>query len=309
MNLSARDKKIAIVLAPLALFAAYWFLLLAPKREEASAAQAKLETAEQARDTARSQLRLARGSKTSFASDYSTMLRLGKAIPESVDMPSLLVQLDAASRGTDIKFMKVAVAETQQGGAAVPPAATGQPPAAAGGEPAQSTPGQQAEGAAEATETANAAGASSEQSGVAPADSQTSTTSGGSLPVGSGGAGAAPGSGAIAGTPALDTVALELEFKGSFFDLANFFHQLKRFVKVDNQDVVANGRLVTIESVSFTSVESFPKLTATLQATAYLAPEAQGTTAGATPAGPATVPAATPEAPAAPPAPTASVTP
>lgn len=299
MNLSARDKKIAIVLAPLVLILGYWFLLLAPKREEAATSQTKLAEAEKARDTAQDQLRLSQGSKTSFASDYSTMLRLGKAIPENVDMPSLLVQLDAAARGTDIEFMKVAVSEAAAD-AAAPAPATGQPPAAAGGEPAQSTPGQQAESAANTTESANAASASAEQSGVDPADTQTSTTAGGAP---------TPAAGSAAGTPALTTVALDLEFEGSFFDLADFFHRLKRFVQVENQDVLVNGRLVTIEGVSFTSGEEFPSITATLTATAYLAPEAQGTTAGATPAGPATVPAATPEPAPAPATPTATATP
>ena len=43
----------------------------------------------------------------------------------------------------------------------------------------------------------------------------------------------------------------------------------------------ATGRYVT------SSPESFPEITATLTATAYLAPETEGATAGATPTGPA----------------------
>jgi hypothetical protein len=31
---------------------------------------------------------------------YAQVVRLGKALPSSVDMPSLLVQLDAAAAGT-----------------------------------------------------------------------------------------------------------------------------------------------------------------------------------------------------------------
>ena len=40
-----------------------------------------------------------------------------------------------------------------------------------------------------------------------------------------------------------------MEFVGDFFHLADFFHDVKRFVHVANQNVIVNGRLVTIDSV------------------------------------------------------------
>ena len=88
---------------------------------------------------------------------------------------------------------------------------------------------------------------------------------------------------------------LTLEFEGNFFNLADFFHSVKRFVRVANQDVLVSGRLLTVEGVSWASdAENFPRLTATVTATVYLSPQAQGVTAGATPQGPApTTPAGT----------------
>jgi hypothetical protein len=107
-----------------------------------------------------------------------------------------------------------------------------------------------------------------------------------------------------------------MEFVGDFFGLADFFHDVKRFVKVANETVVVNGRLITIEGVKFTSdPQLFPRIKAELTATVYLSPKTQGTTAGATPQGPA--PASPGEAPTTPasdspsttPAPTATATP
>ena len=49
----------------------------------------------------------ARGAQTDFAADYAEIVRLGKAIPAGVDMPSLLVQLDRAAEGTDIRALVV----------------------------------------------------------------------------------------------------------------------------------------------------------------------------------------------------------
>ena len=62
---------------------------------------------------------------------------------------------------------------------------------------------------------------------------------------------------------------------------------------------------MSVDSLKFTSdPELFPSLKAEIKATVYLAPKAQGATAGATPQGPGTTPASDPAAPAAPNAPT-----
>ncbi len=300
MSLTDRDKKIALVLIPLLVLLGYWFLLLAPKRDEAAKAGAALAKQEQRRDAARERENALTSSKTSFAADYAELVRLGKAIPSSVDMPSLIVQLDSAARGTGIRFAKIATGErtAPAAPAPTPPKAPGEgngsQPAAAGGQGASSGPGKAAETAGGATNNANAA--SSQQSGVKPSDTQTSSQAReGGVPVGGGTAtpGAPSGSAAPA-APGLETVPLDLELTGNFFNLANLFHRLKRFVRVANDRVVVGGRLITIDSLKFASdPQLFPKLKAEITATVYLSPKAGGTTAGATPQGPSTtVPAA-----------------
>ena len=299
MTLSDRDRKIAILIVPILLIVGYWFLLLAPKREEAATATAALAKQEKRLTNAQGKVESASSAQTGFASDYTQVVRLGKAIPPATDMPGLLVQLDQASKGTSVKFTKIAVGTVEN--PAVPPntpPASGEaaPPAAAGGAPAESAPGSAAEKANGAAETSNQQSASAEQTGVG--DTTTSTPAGGD-----------PAAAAPAGPPAgLQTVPLTLEFEGNFFQLADFFHRVKRLVRTRNNRVVVSGRLITIEGVKYTSdPELFPKLRAELMATIYLVPAAQGTTAGATPAGPSTTtPAAAPDAAAAPPAATAT---
>ncbi len=85
------------------------------------------------------------GAKRSFAADYATVIRLGKSIPASVDMPSLLVQLDRAASGTRIKFTDVKAGDrtarrhptpttpaTTPAGGATGPTAPGAAPAQSG---------------------------------------------------------------------------------------------------------------------------------------------------------------------------------
>ena len=341
-SMSDRDRKIMLAIVPLVVILAYWFLLFSPKREEAATAKQDAAKQQQRLDQAQAVADQAKGAKTNFAADYGEIVRLGKAIPAKVDMPSLLVQLDQAAHGTGIRFTKISQGErvaapvpaatTTAPGTTPPAGSTGTtgttpaagtttPPVAAGGAPAQSAPGTATESANNAAATSNQANAAASASGV---DATTSTSTGGGLPVGGGAATpGAPSGGTQLVSGGLETVPLELEFVGNFFNLADFFHDVKRFVHLANTSVVVNGRLITIDGVKFASEEQiFPKIKASLTATIYLSPLSQGATAGATPAGPATTPAAAPAtgttttpapastpAPATPTPPTAAATP
>ena len=291
-----RDRKILVVVVALAALAAYWFLVLSPKRGEVSKLDADIATQEEALAAAQQQVQAAQQAQATFASDYAEIVRLGKAIPTRVDMPSLLVQLDRAARGTRIKFDKITAQERVA--AAAPATAAPATPApgvqtgdaAAGGPQAGSAPGKAAEVAAEKVDGANKASAAKDS--VDPAATDTSTSKpakDGALPVGGGnsGAGAAAAPGAGTPVPGLDAVPLSFTFRGRFFDLASFFHRLKRFVHVTQAGKVrVRGRLMTIDKLTFNDFQS-GVITASITASVYLTPKTEGATAGATPQGPA----------------------
>jgi Tfp pilus assembly protein PilO len=315
-SLSDRDRKLMLALVPIIVIAAYWFLLLSPKMKEADVAAVEVTEQQERRDAAQAAVDQATSAQGDFAADYGEVVRLGKAIPAKVDMPSLLVQLDRAAEGTDISFTRISTgdrtAATTTTTTTPAPSDSTTTPTDAGGTAAQSAPGQATESANDAAATSDQRNDAAESSGVDPADTQTSTSSGSGLPVGGGAAGTTAGP--APAPAALETVPLELEFVGNFFSLADFFHDIKRFVHVLNEDVVVNGRLVTIEGVTFSSDQTiFPRIKAELAATVYLSPAAQGETAGATPAGPSvdpTTPAGTtPTEDGASPAPVATATP
>ena len=106
-SMSDRDRKLLIAVVPVVIIVAYWFLLLAPKREEASKASDELSTQQERVDNARAQVQSAKGAKDNFDASYSQLVRLGKAIPSTLDMPSLLVQLDAAAAGTSARRSEI----------------------------------------------------------------------------------------------------------------------------------------------------------------------------------------------------------
>ena len=274
MSMTDRDKKIIFAIVPLLLLGAYWFFMLAPKRDEASKAAEQLSQAEGRRANADAQVKQLNGAKASFAEDYASVIRMGKAVPASVDMPSLLVQLDRAARGTGIKFQNIKMGQRTSAPGAAPAPAAAQPPsskpAQPGAPPAQSMPGRSAQAAGGAVQASNN---SSAAAGASAGNQQ--------APAAPGAAGATPAS---SGAPGLESIPLEFTFKGDFFDLADFFHQLKRFVRVANGRLGVTGRLVVVDGVSFDTTNG---LRTDIQATIYLAPKAEGPTAGATVGGPA----------------------
>ncbi len=293
MNLTARDRRIVMVILPVALVLVYWFLLLAPKRDAATEAAKTLETEKTALSDAQARASTVRAAKDSFAHDYAAVIALGKAIPTSVDMPSLLVQLEQAAHGTGIELDGITMGERAPAEAAgaepAQPPATGTAPS---GEPAQSAPGEAAGDAQAAADTATTPPPAPGGAATAPTDPAA--------------AGAAPAGGG------LEAVSMEFKFQGDFFELANFFHRLKRFVYVDGEKVRVRGRLLTIDAVEYIAeADTFPALVATVKATVYLTPKTEGVTAGATPAGPSTpaAPAPTSTASTGSPTPTATATP
>jgi Tfp pilus assembly protein PilO len=256
VSLTDRDKKIVVLLLPLVLVGAFWFLLLKPKRHEAAKLSDQVTQAQEARDAAVAQANQLQAAKSKYASQYAEMVRLGKALPTAVDMPSLLVQLNAAAKGTGIQFGAITVG---QRAAAAPitsntlPNSTGSGAATAFGAAVQKAR------AANAAESSSAAQSSAASNAVG--------TTGATGP-----AGASSASGATSTAPTLDEVPLSFKFGGSFTDLADFFHQLKRFVHVANDRINVQGRLITIDSLKFTAT-AFPDLEADVNATVYLTPK------------------------------------
>lgn len=294
MSLTDRDRKIVLAILPVLLLAVYWFLVLSPKRKEAKKLGAQVTQAQQARDQAVSTANALEQAKANFPVQYAQMVRLGKAIPTQVDMPSLIVQLDAAAHGTGIQFgdikvgARVPAAPVPAPTTTTPSTGTTPPPVAAGGAQAQTSYGQAAESANNAAAQGNAQAI--QQSGLSADDASTSTASkSGGLPIGGGNSitptALTPGQ----PVPGLDTVPLTFTFGGKFTNLSNFFHRLKRFVHLANNRIKVQGRLITIDSLKFSSTAAnFPNLEADVSATVYLSPKDGGTTAGATSAGPAT---------------------
>jgi hypothetical protein len=307
VSLSARDKKLLLAIVPVVVLFGYWFLLLAPKRQEGRTLAAEVSKQEQKRDELNAEVQRLNTARKSFSTDYATVVRLGKAIPNTVDMPSLIVQLQKAASGTGINFDRIhagpRVSASQPASSSSSSGSTGSsagaknagtasgsggspPPSAAGGQKAGTGFGRATEQANETKQSQDKQAQDINKGGAPGSPNGPSQGSGPSTSKG-----ATPGQGGATGqstpsAPGLDTVPLEFTFRGSFFDLSDFFHRLKRFVHVANDRIAVSGRLMTVDGFELKN-RAFPRLEATVTATVYLSPKQEGTTGGATPGGPA----------------------
>ena len=268
------DRMILVGLGVVGLFAAFWFLALAPKREEAKTLEDKVAQLES--DVAAQEMIVSEGreAQSDYERNFSSLVVLGRAAPADGDMPGLMEQLVSISeeaktsfvllaQGTAEEEAQPAVTEsTVDGGTEAPPAEGATPPPTSEAAPA-STP----VSAVPATEASAA-----------------------SLPLG-----------ATVGSAGLGVLPYDVKFTGDFFQIADLFKGMDQLIESKAARVDVGGRLITVNGFRMTKVDTTSPLEVELSLSTYVLPESQGLTAGGTStAPPASVPAATPVAEATP---------
>jgi Tfp pilus assembly protein PilO len=113
-----RTNKILISVVALGLaVCAYYFLLLAPKREEIAKLDTKVATAQAEVAQAQQTLITYEGARKSYKANYARLARLGKAVPADDDIRSLLIQLESAADRTGVDFAKIELGSGLSGAA------------------------------------------------------------------------------------------------------------------------------------------------------------------------------------------------
>jgi Tfp pilus assembly protein PilO len=259
---TSRDRIIIVVVLVAAVLAGVWFVGLAPKRKEAADLSTQIETAKQQLAEAEQSAGQARQAKARYDGDYATVATLGKAVPKSDALPSLVYQLQSAAHDARIDFRSLKIA-------------------ASGVQAAPSAPA----AASTAANTANASGSSSSTGG---SGSTTPNNSATPAPATQAATATLP-PGAAVGSAGFPTMPFSFVFNGSFFDMERFLREVQRFVRVDGKNVDVRGRLLSVDGFALTAgPKGFPSVRASISATAYvLSPDdaAAPTSNGSTGAG------------------------
>jgi hypothetical protein len=104
---TTRDKAILGVVAAIVVIGAYWFLLLAPVRKQGADVDKQVVTQRKSLEQAQSVLGASRAARATYAVDYATVARLGKAVPVDDDVPSLVYQLESTAKANHIDFRAI----------------------------------------------------------------------------------------------------------------------------------------------------------------------------------------------------------
>jgi hypothetical protein len=276
------DRTVLVLLPVVALIAAFWFLLLSPKREEASKLDTEIVRLQDEVQAAEQEAEFAEQAREDFADDYRKVVTLGKAVPQDDDTASLFAQLSGVADASGVRFTSLELDSAGESGEATgSPATTAASPAA---EPSTTAPAeeptQESSGSGSTEESAGGAPTTTTDS-AAPADPATATeATAAALPIG-----------AAVGPAGLPVMPYKLSFRGDFFHVADFVRGLDSGVSTADGKVKVDGRLLTVDGFSLArdTELGFPHLIADFSVTTYVTPEAQGLTAGATPSGPAPV--------------------
>jgi Tfp pilus assembly protein PilO len=251
--MTLRDRLVILVVLVGAGLAGFWFVGLAPKHKEAADLQSQIDSARQQLDDAQQKAAQARTAKEHYDRDYATIAKLGKAVPKSDALPSLLYQLQSAAHGARIDFQSLKVSA---GGGVGPAPSTTSAAASAATATNGSSSSSSSSSASSSSSSSSSSSAPSTPSTPAPA-TQAAVTA---LPPG-----------AMVGSAGFPTMPFNFVFNGSFFDMEQFFRDVQGFVKVNGDKVNVSGRLLSIDGFSLgAGANGFPSVTAKISATAYL---------------------------------------
>jgi Tfp pilus assembly protein PilO len=105
--MTGRDRIVLMVVVVGVFIVGGWMLLVSPKRKEAKAVEAKVTTAQHELASAESQLSNARAAQAQYSTAYAAVVNLGKAVPASQEVASLVYQLEEASNLRDVSFNSI----------------------------------------------------------------------------------------------------------------------------------------------------------------------------------------------------------
>lgn len=249
--MTARDRTVLMVVGMLAIVGAFWFLLIGPRHKEYTAATDATAAAEVRRDAAQTSVDEAEAAKKTYPADYAQVTELGKAVPVDDEVPSLVYQLSAAADANSVDFRSIKLSAGSGGPAAAAPVA--------------------------ATTSTTPTDTTSTTPAPAPAAPAATSLTAATLPPG-----------AAIGAAGFPTMPFLFTFDGSFFNMSAFLQDLDEFIEINSKELAISGRLLTIDGIGISaSRNGFPAVKASVSATAFLLPPAEGLTAGATEAAPA----------------------
>lgn len=118
--MTKRDRLMLFGVLGAVVLVAGWFLALAPRRDEAAKLAEQVATQRQTLDTSLADIATGVAAKRDYARYYATVARLGTAVPDDDNVPSLLLQVERAAQASKVDFRSLRVGQGSAAGAPAP---------------------------------------------------------------------------------------------------------------------------------------------------------------------------------------------
>ena len=105
--MTGRDRMVLLGLIVLAVIAGGWMLVVSPERKKATSLETEVTTAQASLSTAEGELSSARAAQAQYSKAYASVVSLGKAVPASQEVPSLIFQLSHVTTQRNVDFNSI----------------------------------------------------------------------------------------------------------------------------------------------------------------------------------------------------------
>jgi type II secretory pathway pseudopilin PulG len=116
--MTTRDRTILAVVCLAVALVAPWLLVVSPKRDQASKLQSQVSSAQSQLASLRSQEAAALAARRTFGSSYTSLVKLGQAVPTDDNTPSLIYELQSAASASRVQFKSFSFNAGSGGGSA-----------------------------------------------------------------------------------------------------------------------------------------------------------------------------------------------
>jgi Tfp pilus assembly protein PilO len=122
--MTTRDRLALIGITSLALLAVVWLLLVSPERKKAGELDKQVTTANAQLASAEAEGSNARAAQAHYAAAYASVVELGKAVPPSEEVPSLIYQLAQATNQKHVEFNSISATTSSSASSSASPSAS-----------------------------------------------------------------------------------------------------------------------------------------------------------------------------------------
>jgi Tfp pilus assembly protein PilO len=120
--MTGRDRIVIMAIVVAVVLAGVWMEVVSPERKRVGELNSQVVSAQSALTAAEGKVADAKGAQSQYATAYAATVNLGKAVPPSQEVASLIDQLTQASNQRDVYFSSIANGTSAAGSSSAAPA-------------------------------------------------------------------------------------------------------------------------------------------------------------------------------------------